>query len=118
MGPPQSLRKIDEEFSLQLQSDPRRFKDSKGKLTLNPLGGGVFFLAEPDALRSNQPYGLLEFEVRRRYQIVGARQLARGRNLPTHHSNPVSFVPAKSIQGGDVELAPQMLGDDPGDIIT
>ncbi|PON32296.1 hypothetical protein PanWU01x14_362640, partial [Parasponia andersonii] len=62
MGQPQSLRKIDEEFSLQLQSDPRRFTDSKGKLTLNPLGGNVFFFAEPGAFRSNQPYGLLEFE--------------------------------------------------------
>ncbi|PON74509.1 hypothetical protein PanWU01x14_049160, partial [Parasponia andersonii] len=61
MGQPPSLQKIDEEFSLQLQSDPRRAKDSKGKLTLNPLGGNVFFLPEPGAFRSDQPYGLLEF---------------------------------------------------------
>ncbi|PON46334.1 hypothetical protein PanWU01x14_252210 [Parasponia andersonii] len=42
MGQPQSLRKIDEEFSLQLQSDPRRFKDSKGKNLPLTLLGAMF----------------------------------------------------------------------------
>ncbi|PON75350.1 hypothetical protein PanWU01x14_043170 [Parasponia andersonii] len=41
MGPSQSLWKIDDEISLQLRSDPRRFKDLKTDLHLTLLGAAL-----------------------------------------------------------------------------
>ncbi|PON62755.1 hypothetical protein PanWU01x14_136670 [Parasponia andersonii] len=80
------------------------------ELTSNSLGGSSFLLSDPDALLGHELHRLSELITGQRHQVIGTCQLARGRNLMTHHGEATLLIPAEPIQSRGVKLAPKARG--------